>query len=106
MDALIEKMNDKYRNEDGLRKSPISEEKLTDYAESYNKFKESRDTQQCCKDKHCDAKYGICGTVAPMYVDNDKDKEKLYNGGAPQYNTPGSIRIFTRIGVFREYKKK
>ena len=105
MDALIEKMNDKYKDEDGIESRPINEEKLTNYADAYNKFKESRDTQQCCQDKHCDAKYGLCGTVAPMYVDNNKNKEKLYNGGAPQYNTPGSIEIFTRIGVFREYNK-
>ena len=102
MDALIEKMNDKYK--DGFKSSSIPEEALTRYAESYNKFKESRDTQQCCQDTHCDAKYGLCGTVAPMYVDNNKDKEKLYNGGAPQYNTPCPVKAFKAIGVFREYK--
>ena len=103
MDALIEKMNDKYK--DGFKSSSIPEDALTRYAESYNKFKASRDTQQCCQDKHCDAKYGLCGTVAPMYVDNNKDKEKLYNGGAPQYNTPCPVKAFKAIGVFREYKQ-
>lgn len=98
MNSLIERMNDKY----DLNNRPVSEEMLSRYAESYNKFQNSNDTQQCRQDGNCDSKYGVCGTVAPMYVDDNPSKEKLYNGGAAQYNTPCSIETFTRLGVFRE----
>ena len=98
MNALIEKMNDKYE----LNNRPVSEEMLSEYAKSYNKFQNSNDTQQCRTDENCDTKYGVCGTVAPMHVDDDPSKEKLYNGGAAQYNTPCPIETFTRLGVFRE----
>lgn len=98
MNDLIERMNNKY----DLNNCPVSEEILSQYAESYNKFQNSNDTQQCRQDGNCDSKYGVCGTVAPMYVDDNPAKEKLYNGGAAQYNTPCSIETFTRLGVFRD----
>lgn len=98
MNDLIERMNDKY----DLNNRPVSEEMMSRYAESYNKFQNSNDTQQCRQDGNCDSTYGVCGTVAPMYVDDNPAKEKLYNGGATQYNTPCSIETFTRLGVFRE----
>ena len=98
INSLIERMNGKY----DLLIGPVSEEWLSDYAKSYNKFQNSNGTQQCRQDGNCDSKYGVCGTVAPMYVDDNPSKEKLYNGGAAQYNTPCAIKTFTRLGVFRE----
>ena len=102
INILIDKMNHKHE----LQNDTLEVQILSDYIKSYNKFQNSNDTWQCRQDGKCDSKYGVCGTVAPMYVDNDLNKEKLYNGGAPQYNTPCSIAIFLALGVFREYKKK
>lgn len=73
------------------------------FVNKYQKFEECSDTAICIS-KGADAKYGVCGTVAPMYVDNNESKEKIFDGGAPQYNTPGSLEIYTQLGVIREVK--
>lgn len=49
-----------------------------------------------------DTKYGVAGTVAPMHVDDMAYKEKLYDGGAPQFNTPMPINVFIRLGAMWE----
>lgn len=96
MNKLIDGLNDKY----DLINEHITEDDLKDFNKSYNKFQESDDTKQCCREGNCDSKYGVCGIVAPMYVNDNPDDEKLYNGGAWQYNTPCPIKTFTSIGVF------
>ncbi len=105
MNDLIDKMNDKY----DLANEHITEDDLLEFNKLYNNFQDCGDTKQCRKDGNFDSaddvnrsKYGVCGTVAPMYVDDNPGKEKLYNGGAAQYNTPCPISTFTSIGVFRE----
>lgn len=94
MNTLIEKMNEKY----DLANEFITEDDLLDFNKSYSNFQNCKDTEQC----NCNSKYGVCGSVAPMYVNDDQRCEKLYNGGASQYNTPCSISTFISIGVFRE----
>ena len=105
MNNLIDKMNAKY----DLAKEHITKEDLRDFNKSYNKFQECDDTKQCRKDGNFNgvndidgSKYGVCGTVAPMYVNDNPDNEKLYTGGAPQYNPPCPTKTFINIGVFRE----
>lgn len=105
MNNLIDKMNAKY----DLAKEHITKEDLRDFNKSYNKFQECDDTKQCRKDGNFNgvndidgSKYGVCGTVAPMYVNDNPDNEKLYTGGASQYNPPCPTKIFINIGVFRE----
>ena len=49
--------------------------------------------------------YGISGTVAPMYKENDINNKKLYNGGAAQFNTPIPIYMLIKLGVIWENNK-
>ena len=74
---------------------------------SYDSFQNSAGTEQCKTSKwKADTTYGVCGIVAPMYVEDNPKKEKLYEGGAPQFNTPGSILHFIKVGVIREKYEK
>ena len=81
----------------------IDEAFLTRANEEYLKFLNDDATKQCEESAwKPDVTYGVCGTVAPMHVNDDKSKEKLYDGGAPQFNTAGPIKIYTALGVIKE----
>lgn len=105
MNALIEKLNGKY----DLNNVPLTETDMQKMIDAYNRFQHDDNTglcmDKCQPNDNESTKYGVCGTVAPMHVDNDISKEKLYNGGAPQYNPPCSIKTLVDIGIFHEISK-
>ena len=98
MNGLVDAMNSEY----GLKKPDISEAKLQDYVNTYHNFQNKPDTAQCRLAGGCDTRYGVCGTVAPFHVDADPSKEKLYDGGASQFNTPLPVEDFLELGVLQE----
>ena len=112
LNSIIERMNEKYGTRCSLM-DESSREDLMDTIKFYRGFQGEPDdkgkinmnTLQCREGRNFTAKYGVCGTVAPMYVDDNPEKEKLYNGGAPQFNTPCPIEFFISLGIFREESK-
>ena len=97
MNELIDKMNDKH---EGIN-DHITEKDMLAFKNEYDYFQNHAQTKQC----DCNSKYGVAGTAAPFYVNDDPGAKKLCDGGAPQYNTPCSIKTLKTIGVFNEYKK-
>lgn len=101
MNSLIDEMNKKH----GTNERHIDADYLVDQKEAYDKFQGFSDSQLCRDSKwNADTTYGLAGTVAPMHVDDNPLKEKIYDGGAPQYNKPGPLDIYTTLGVIREAK--
>ena len=101
MNNLIDEMNKKH----GTNERHIDTDYLVEQKEAYDKFQGAKDSKLCSDSKwNADTTYGLAGTVAPMHVDNDPLKEKLYDGGAKQFNTPVAIRVFIRTGAIWEEK--
>ena len=100
INSLIDTMEDRY----GLQLGRFDEEDTIAFFCSYKDFIDSKDTFDCVHTSgwNPDATYGLCGTVAPMYKNDDPIEEKLYEGGAPQFNTAGKIKFYTALGVMRE----
>ena len=96
LNDLIDHMNEKY----GLTNEHISANYLMEQREAYEDFQNDPETIKC--KNNCDTAYGICGTVAPMYINDDPTNEKLYEGGAPQFNTPLNIKSFVAFSVIKE----
>ena len=93
---IIDRMNYKHKT----KNKHIDVDNLLDYKEKYICFQKTADSKMCRSGTwSTDTTYGVCGTVAPMHVDDKVYKEKIYDGGAPQFNTPMPIYIFERTGA-------
>lgn len=99
LNSLKDSMNAIY----GLECVDVTEDDMRSFKAEYDKFQNCSATHDCRNTQWApDTTYGLCGTVAPMHVNDEISREKLYEGGAPQFNTAGRVGIYTMLGVIRE----